>query len=135
MAVEGKTGYGNAISRQLDGMPVRPEEATVEMIEVAEKVTDILIDSGFSYGWYGDTGKEYRNDQVNWVLLSFVSFAKTQKRPEYVAVSSVVSSLNCKWVSEHNPDLIKKYAHLNGYALQYGKNLNILGVEKPSAAC
>ncbi|HEY5236267.1 MAG TPA: hypothetical protein VIJ14_08830, partial [Rhabdochlamydiaceae bacterium] len=114
MAATVQPEYKNYVSRALDGVPSRPATATPEMIAVAERVINLMVESGHAHGYFGDRGNEFVTDQVNWLLRDFVAFAQTGEKAEYAKVDCNVMVLNSRRMKTYDPDVIKKYANFSG---------------------
>ena len=121
--------HQNSILRTLNGQPVRPEQATPEMIRVAEKMIKIMVESGHAQGYFGDKGDAFATDQVNWLLRDFVLFTQTQTKADYDKVNSNVQVLGSRHISEYDPALIEQYARFSGYAVKY-VDVSIVGVTR-----
>ncbi len=127
----GLIDHRNYVSRNFNGQPVRPEQATPEMIQVAERVIEIMVKNGHAHGYFGDKGNAFATDQVttdqvNRLLRDFVQFAQTQTKADYAKVNCNVEVLGSEGISAA---LIEQYARLSGYAVSY-HNRAIVGVDQ-----
>lgn len=117
-----QTVYTEPQNYQSFGLRARPEAATKEMVDTAEKVVYALVNAKefFSIGFGGDRsrGREFR--EVNSMLNSFVDFVEKGKIANLQYVET--NCQNLAWHTDAPKGLINKFANFSGYSLDWNSD-------------